>query len=43
MLTLKGPLGKEDEQYVQIANLQKFLLGIAVAQINEHNDLQANC
>ena len=39
MLSLKDPLGIEEEQYVQISNLKKFVLDIAVQQINEHTDL----
>jgi plasmid replication initiation protein len=39
MLALKDPAGKEPEQYVQISNLKKFVLDIAVEQINEHTDL----
>lgn len=42
MLALKDPLGKEQEQYVQISNLKKFVLDIAVKQINEHTDLQVS-
>lgn len=39
MLSLKDPTGKEPEQYLQISNLKKFVLDIAVEQINEHTDL----
>ncbi|MBB4603586.1 plasmid replication initiation protein [Hymenobacter luteus] len=39
MLNLKDPTGKEPEQYVQISALKKFVLDIAVQQINEHTDL----
>lgn len=42
MLTLKDPAGKEPEQYVQISNLKKFVLDIAVEQINEHTDLRVS-
>jgi plasmid replication initiation protein len=42
MLALKDPLGKEEEQYVQISNFKKFVLDIAVEQINEHTDLQVS-
>lgn len=39
MLALKDPTGKEPEQYQQISNLKKFVLDIAVEQINAHTDL----
>ena len=42
MLSLKDPAGKEPEQYVQISALKKFVLDIAVEQINEHTDLKVS-
>jgi plasmid replication initiation protein len=39
MLSLKDPTNKEPEQYLQISNLKKFVLDIAVQQINDHTDL----
>jgi plasmid replication initiation protein len=42
MLALKDPAGKEPEQYVQISNLKKFVLDIAVEQISEHTDLRVS-
>ncbi|NVO85416.1 replication initiation protein [Hymenobacter terrestris] len=40
MLKLKDPEGKETEQYTQISSLQKYVLDVAVSQINEHTDLR---
>ena len=40
MLYLKDPAGKEAEQYTQIAALKRFVLDVAVTQINEHTDLK---
>jgi plasmid replication initiation protein len=39
MLHLKDPKGKEPEQYVNIADLQRSVLKVAVDQINERTDL----
>lgn len=39
MLSLKDPAGKEPEQYMQVSALKKFVLDVAVEQINEHTDL----
>jgi plasmid replication initiation protein len=39
MLGLKDPHGKKPEQYTKVSMLQKFVLDIAVRQINEHTDL----
>ena len=39
MLNLKDPTGREPEQYAQVSNLRKFVLDIAVEQINAHTDL----
>lgn len=39
MLNLKDPKGKEPEQYVSVADLQRNVLKVAVAQINERTDL----
>ncbi|WP_400194274.1 replication initiation protein [Hymenobacter sp. B81] len=39
MLNLKDPKGKEPEQYVSVADLQRYVLKVAVAQINERTDL----
>jgi plasmid replication initiation protein len=40
MLSLKDPKGIEPEQYAKFSTLKKYVLDIAVAQINEHTDLQ---
>lgn len=40
MLFLKDPKGIEPEQYAKFSTLKKYVLDIAVAQINEHTDLQ---
>jgi plasmid replication initiation protein len=40
MLGLKDPKGKTPEQYTQISALQKYVLDVAVTQINEHTDLR---
>ena len=40
MLKLKDPTGRESEQYAQISALQKYVLDVAVSQINEHTDLR---
>jgi plasmid replication initiation protein len=42
MLALKDPTKKEPEQYMQISNLKKFVLDIAVEQISEHTDLRVS-
>lgn len=42
MLALKDPTGKAKEQYEQISNFKKFVLDIAVEQINEHTDLRVS-
>ena len=39
MLKLKDPHGKEPEQFERISDFKKFVLDIAVRQINEHTDL----
>lgn len=39
MLNLKDPKGKEPEQYTQISTLQRDVLKVATAQINERTDL----
>jgi len=39
MLKLKDPAGKEPEQYVQVSALQKYVLDVAVNQINKETDL----
>lgn len=39
MLNLKDPKGKEPEQYVHVADLQRSVLKVAVEQINERTDL----
>lgn len=39
MLNLKDPKGKNPEQYTQISALQKYVLDVATAQVNEHTDL----
>lgn len=40
MLGLKDPKGKTPEQYTQVSALQKYVLDVAVNQINEHTDLR---
>lgn len=40
MLHLKDPEGKEPEQYTKVSMLQKFVLDVAVNQINQHTDLK---
>lgn len=40
MLMLKDPKGKEPEQYTKVSMFQKFVLDIAVTQINKFTDLQ---
>lgn len=40
MLMLKDPKGKEAEQYEKVSALQKYVLDVAVTQINEHTDLR---
>lgn len=40
MLSLKDPKGIEPEQYAKFSTLKKYVLDIAVAQINEHTDLR---
>jgi len=39
MLNLKDSKGKNREQYTQISALQKYVLDVAITQINEHTDL----
>jgi len=39
MLNLKDPKGKEPEQYTQVSTLQRDVLKVATAQINERTDL----
>ena len=39
MLTLKDPKGIESEQYSKVSMFQKFVLDVAVRQINQHTDL----
>jgi plasmid replication initiation protein len=39
MLDLKDPKGKEPEQYIRVADLQRSVLKVSVEQINEHTDL----
>jgi plasmid replication initiation protein len=39
MLTLKDPKGIEPEQYSKVSMFQKFVLDVAVKQINQHTDL----
>jgi plasmid replication initiation protein len=39
MLNLKDSKGKNPEQYTQISALQKYVLDVAITQINEHTDL----
>ena len=39
MLSLKDPKGVEPEQYTKVSMLQKFVLDIAVKQINQHTEL----
>jgi plasmid replication initiation protein len=40
MLKLKDPAGNEPEQFERISDFKKFVLDIAVRQINEHTDLK---
>jgi plasmid replication initiation protein len=40
MLMLKDPKGKEPEQYSKVSMFQKFVLDIAVTQINKNTDLR---
>ncbi|KUG09071.1 replication initiation protein [Solirubrum puertoriconensis] len=40
MLHLKDPKGIESEQYTKVSMFQKFVLDVAVKQINQHTDLQ---
>ena len=40
MLHLKDPTGVEPEQYTKVSMLQKFVLDVAVNQINQHTDLK---
>lgn len=40
MLTLKDPKGEEPEQYTKVSMLQKFVLDVAVKQINERTELR---
>jgi plasmid replication initiation protein len=40
MLHLKDPTGEESEQYTKVSMLQKFVLDVAVNQINQHTDLK---
>ncbi|UYZ61158.1 replication initiation protein [Hymenobacter latericus] len=40
MLHLKDPKGIEAEQYTKVSMFQKFVLDVAVKQINQHTDLQ---
>ena len=40
MLKLKDPNGKHPEQFERISDFKKFVLDIAVRQINEHTDLE---
>jgi plasmid replication initiation protein len=40
MLRLKDPNGREPEQFERISDFKRFVLDIAVSQINEHTDLQ---
>ncbi|RDC58783.1 replication initiation protein [Adhaeribacter pallidiroseus] len=39
MLKLKDPAGKKEEQFERVNDLKKYVLDIAVRQINEHTDL----
>lgn len=39
MLGLKDPKGKEPEQYKRWSDFKKFVLDIAVQQVNEHTDI----
>lgn len=39
MLALKDPKGIAPEQYEKVSALQKYVLDVATAQINEHTDL----
>lgn len=39
MLALKDPKGVEPEQYSKVSMFQKFVLDVAVRQINQHTDL----
>lgn len=39
MLSLKDPKGIEPEQYTKVSMLQKYVLDIAVSQINQNTDL----
>jgi plasmid replication initiation protein len=40
MLALKDPKGQVAEQYEKVSALQKYVLDVATAQINEHTDLR---
>ncbi|GGC16417.1 replication initiation protein [Dyadobacter sediminis] len=40
MLKLKDPTGKSNEQFERISDFKKFVLDIAVRQINKHTDLK---
>lgn len=42
MLALVDPKGKEPEQYAKVSALQKYVLDVAMNQINEHTDLRIN-
>ena len=39
MLTLKDPKGVEPEQYTKVSMFQKYVLDVAVTQINQNTDL----
>jgi plasmid replication initiation protein len=39
MLSLKDPKGLEPEQYTKVSMFQKYVLDVAVSQINQHTDL----
>ena len=39
MLTLKDPKGIEPEQYTKVSMFQKYVLDVAVTQINQNTDL----
>jgi len=40
MLHLKDPIGEDPEHYTKVSMLQKFVLDVAVNQINQHTDLK---